>query len=80
MELRQQNVAIVFSTHQMEQVEKMCDNICLINKGKPVLSGSLRDVKKQYGTNSLRIEFEGNGEFLKNSPLVKRGRCVSELR
>jgi len=72
MELRQQNVAIVFSTHQMEQVEKMCDNICLINKGKPVLGGSLRDVKKKYGTNSLRIEFEGNGEFLKNSVLVKR--------
>ena len=72
MELRQQNVAIVFSTHQMEQVEKMCDNICLINKGKPVLGGSLREVKKKYGTNSLRIEFEGNGEFLKNSALVKR--------
>jgi ABC-2 type transport system ATP-binding protein len=72
MELRQQNVAIVFSTHQMEQVEKMCDNICLINKGKPVLSGSLRDVKKKYGTNSLRIEYEGDGEFLKSSALVKR--------
>jgi ABC-2 type transport system ATP-binding protein len=72
MELRQQNVAIVFSTHQMEQVEKMCDNICLINKGKPVLGGSLRDVKKKYGTNSLRIEFEGDGEFLKSSSLVKR--------
>jgi hypothetical protein len=72
MELRQQNVAIVFSTHQMEQVEKMCDNICLINKGKPVLSGSLRDVKQRYGTNSLRLEFEGDGEFLKKSPLVKR--------
>ncbi|HTY36475.1 MAG TPA: ATP-binding cassette domain-containing protein [Bacteroidota bacterium] len=72
MELRQQNVAVVFSTHQMEQVEKMCDNICLINKGKPVLSGSLRDIKQQYGTNSLRLEFEGNGEFLKKSPLVKR--------
>jgi ABC-2 type transport system ATP-binding protein len=72
LELRQQNVAIVFSTHQMEQVEKMCDNICLINKGKPVLSGSLREIKKQYGKNSLRIEYEGNGEFLKKSPLVKR--------
>lgn len=72
MELRQQNVAIVFSTHQMEQVEKMCDNICLINKGKPVLSGSLREVKNKYGTNSLRIEFEGDGEFLKKSVLVKR--------
>jgi len=55
MELRQQNVAIVFSTHQMEQVEKMCDNICLINKGKPVLSGSLLYVKQWYGTNSLRL-------------------------
>jgi ABC-2 type transport system ATP-binding protein len=72
MELRQQNVAIVFSTHQMEQVEKMCDNICLINKGKPVLSGSLRDVKQRYGTNSIRLEFEGDGEFLKKLPLVKR--------
>lgn len=72
MELRQQNVAIVFSTHQMEQVEKMCDNICLINKGKPVLSGSLRDVKQRYGTNSLRLEFEGDGEFLKKLPMVKR--------
>jgi ABC-2 type transport system ATP-binding protein len=72
MELRQQNVAVVFSTHQMEQVEKMCDNICLINKGKPVLSGSLRDIKQRYGTNSLHLEFEGDGEFLKKSPLVKR--------
>jgi ABC-2 type transport system ATP-binding protein len=72
LELRQQNVAIVFSTHQMEQVEKMCDNICLINKGKPLLSGSLREIKKQYGKNSLRIEYEGDGEFLKTSPLVKR--------
>jgi ABC-2 type transport system ATP-binding protein len=72
MELRQKNVAIVFSTHQMEQVEKMCDNICLINKGKPVLSGSLRDVKQRYGTNSVHLEFEGDGEFLKKSPLVKK--------
>jgi ABC-2 type transport system ATP-binding protein len=72
LELRQQNIAIVFSTHQMEQVEKMCDNICLINRGKPVLSGSLRDIKKQYGKNSLRIEYEGDGEFLKTSPIVKR--------
>jgi ABC-2 type transport system ATP-binding protein len=72
MDLRQQNVAIVFSTHQMEQVEKMCDNICLINKGREVLSGSLRDVKKRYGTNSLRIEFDGDGEFLRSLPNVKR--------
>lgn len=72
LELRQQNVAIVFSTHQMEQVEKMCDNICLINKGKVVLSGALHDVKKRYGTNSVRLEYEGDGSFLKTLPFIKR--------
>jgi ABC-2 type transport system ATP-binding protein len=72
MELRQKNIAIIFSTHQMDQVEKMCDNICLINKGKPVLNGSLSDIKKQHGTNSVHLEFEGNGEFLKTLPLVQR--------
>ncbi len=72
MELRQQNIAIVFSTHQMEQVEKMCDNICLINKGKPVLSGALSDVKKTYGTNSVHIEFDGDAGFLRTHPLIRR--------
>ena len=72
MELRQQNTAIVFSTHQMEQVERMCDNICLINKGKPVLSGELYEIKKQYGTNSIHLEYEGNGEFLKSFSFIRR--------
>ncbi|MCX6120666.1 MAG: ATP-binding cassette domain-containing protein [Ignavibacteriales bacterium] len=72
LELRQQNTAIVFSTHQMEQVEKMCDNICLINKGKPVLSGELFEIKKQYGTNSIHLEYEGDGEFLKSFSFIRR--------
>jgi ABC-2 type transport system ATP-binding protein len=72
VELRQQNTAIVFSTHQMEQVEKMCDNICLINKGKQVLSGELYEIKKRYGTNSVHLEYEGDGEFLKNFSFVRR--------
>jgi hypothetical protein len=56
----------------MEQVEKMCDNICLINKGKPVLSGELHEIKKRYGTNSIHLEYEGDGEFLKNFDFVRR--------
>lgn len=72
LELRQQNVAIIFSTHQMEQVEKMCDDICLINRGKPVLSGALRDVKQQYGKNSIHLEFDGDGSFLKDLPIVRK--------
>jgi ABC-2 type transport system ATP-binding protein len=72
LELRQKNVAIVFSTHQMEQVEKMCDNICLINKGKRVLSGELHEIKRRYGTNSVHLEYEGDGEFLKDFSFVHR--------
>jgi ABC-2 type transport system ATP-binding protein len=72
LEVRQKNTAIVFSTHQMEQVEKMCDNICLINKGKQVLSGELYDIKKQYGTNSIHLEYEGDGEFLKDYGFIRR--------
>ncbi|MGD1046056.1 MAG: ATP-binding cassette domain-containing protein [Bacteroidota bacterium] len=72
IELRQQNTAIVFSTHQMEQVEKMCDSICLINKGKPVLNGELYEIKKRYGTNSIHLEYEGDGEFLKNFSFIRR--------
>jgi ABC-2 type transport system ATP-binding protein len=72
LELRAQNVAIVFSTHQMEQVEKLCDNICLINKGREVLGGALMDIKKKYGTNSVHLEYDGDGSFLKNIGFVKR--------
>jgi ABC-2 type transport system ATP-binding protein len=72
LELRQKDVAIIFSTHQMEQVEKMCDTICLINKGKQVLSGELHEIKKRYGTNSIHLEYEGDGEFLKGFDFILR--------
>ncbi len=72
LELRQKGTAIIFSTHQMEQVEKMCDSICLINKGKPVLSGELHEIKKRYGTNSIHLEYEGDGEFLKGFDFIRR--------
>ena len=65
-DLRRQNIAIIFSTHQMEQVEKLCDEIALINRGATVLQGRIGDVKKAHGTNTLHIEFEGDGGFLKN--------------
>ncbi len=71
-ELRQQNIAIIFSTHQMEQVEKLCDEIVLINKGRAVVQGRIRDVKKAHGSNTVHLEFEGDGSFLRNIDHVKR--------
>lgn len=69
--LKQSGKTIIFSTHQMEQVEQMCDDICLINHGTKVLGGSLREVKGRYGRNTVIIDYEGSDGFL-DTDLVKR--------
>jgi ABC-2 type transport system ATP-binding protein len=72
LELKQRDKAIVFSTHQMEQAEKLSDTLCLINKGRVVLGGTVRDIKKRYGKNTLHIEFDGDGKLLERLPGVQR--------
>ena len=51
---------IIFSTHQMEQVEKLCNNICLINNGKIVLEGDLNTIRNNYSTNAVEVRFSGD--------------------
>jgi ABC-2 type transport system ATP-binding protein len=71
-EQRQEGRAIIFSTHQMDQAERLSDSLCLINRGRVVLGGSVREVKQRYGTNTLHIEFEGDAEFVRSAPGVRR--------
>jgi ABC-2 type transport system ATP-binding protein len=70
LDINRQGTTIVFSTHQMETAERLCKEIALINKGKLVLSGSLAKVKAGFGKNSLLIEYEGDGSFLRALPGV----------
>ena len=72
MEFREEKKAIMFSTHQMESAEKLCDDILLINNGRKVLDGDLADVKKQYSRNAIQIEYDGDGEFLKSQALIEK--------
>src|SRR5205085_7921198 len=74
VDLRKQGRTVLFSTHRMDQVEKLCDNICLVNKGKAVLNGNLREIKKRYGHNRVQIAFEGqqNGHSLESNPLANK--------
>ncbi len=65
-EMKMKGKTIVFSTHQMEQAEKLCDRICLINKGRVVLYGELGDVKRKYGNDTIHMEFEGDSSRLKS--------------
>jgi ABC-2 type transport system ATP-binding protein len=70
LELKQRGRTILFSTHRMDQVEKLCDAICLVNHGRPVLEGNLREIKARYGKNQVHIAYEGDGDFLNTSALV----------
>jgi len=64
IELREKGKTILFSTHRMEQVEQMCDDICLFNQGEAVLTGKLREIKSSFGENTINLEFEGDSSFL----------------
>jgi ABC-2 type transport system ATP-binding protein len=72
MEMRDQGATIILSSHRMEQVEKMCEDICLIDKGKKVLDGNLKAIKQQYGKNTLRLEYSGDGDFLEQPKLIEK--------
>src|SRR5437588_9826642 len=75
IDLRNKGKAILFSTHRMDQVEKLCNNICLANKGRAVLYGDLREIKSRYGRNTVQVAFDGspNGEqdYLTQMPGVQ---------
>ena len=76
LELKDQGKAILFSTHRMDQVEKLCDSICLINNGEAVLAGNLREIKASYERNHVIVEFEGSSDFL-NSEEIAEARNFS---
>jgi ABC-2 type transport system ATP-binding protein len=71
LELKEQGRAILFSTHRMDQVEKLCDAICLINNGRAVLSGTMREIKGRYERNHVIVEFEGSASFLNSSEIAE---------
>ncbi len=63
LELRKQGATIIFSTHNMESVEELCDHIVLINKSKKILDGKISDIKEQYKKNIFRIVFQSTPDF-----------------
>ena len=72
LELNTDGATIILSTHIMEQAERLCEKICLVNAGKIVLEGDLREIKKSFGRSSVEIEYSGNVDLIKNSRYVDR--------
>lgn len=70
VELKNQGTSIVFSSHRMEHVEELCEYLCIMQKGKPVVHGSLREIKRSFGKKNLFIHADFDLEFLKDLPGV----------
>ncbi|NNF59362.1 MAG: ATP-binding cassette domain-containing protein [Rhodothermaceae bacterium] len=63
-ELRAAGRTILFASHRMEQVEQLCDDLCLIAEGRVILSGALREVKRQFGSNTVTLAFDGGDAWV----------------
>jgi ABC-2 type transport system ATP-binding protein len=78
LDLKEAGTTIVFSSHQMADVEDLCEHLCILQKGKPVVEGELREIKRSYGKKNLRIHADTSLEFLKDFPGVVQYRRISD--
>lgn len=70
LDMKNKGKTILLSTHMMEKAEVLCGRILLINNGVSVLYGSLSEIKKKFGKNTISVEF--NGEYNFTNPMIKK--------
>lgn len=71
LEMKKENKVIIFSTHLMDFAEKMCDHIAMIDHGKIILSGALKDIKAKYAKNNVSLNYSGDISFLDGLPFIE---------
>jgi len=69
---------IILSTHQMEIAEKLCDDVCMINRAHKVLDGRLREIRRSFSRNAVALQFEGDADLLNDPELVASRRQAGE--
>ena len=72
LEQRAAGKTIILSTHQMELAEKVCDDICLLNRSRKVLDGSIREVKRAFSRNAVALRLEGGDGVLDDRSVVRK--------
>jgi ABC-2 type transport system ATP-binding protein len=76
LELRSRNATVIFSTHQMELAQRLCDRIVLINRGRKLIEGSLHDVRSQFSERIVLLDGEGDFAALAALPGVRDVRVT----
>lgn len=78
IELKNSGTTIVFSSHRMEHVEEMCEYLCIMQKGKPVVHGSLKEIKRSFGKKNLVIHADFDVSHLQSFPGVVKAKQTPE--
>jgi ABC-2 type transport system ATP-binding protein len=78
-QLRDEGKSVILSTHQMNQVEELCDRVLMINHGREVLYGDLQEIKGNYKEHSLRIDVDGELGRLEGVIHQKSNKGITEL-
>ena len=76
LRMRDAAKTVIFSTHMMEQAEKLCDFILLINQGAKVVDGTLDEIRSQYRTDVVSAEIQGDSAFIETLPIVETVQSV----
>jgi ABC-2 type transport system ATP-binding protein len=78
IDLKNEGTSIVFSSHRMEHVEELCDNLCIMHKGRPVVHGSLRNIKRSFGKKNVTVHADFDLTHLKDIHGVLKARATAE--
>jgi ABC-2 type transport system ATP-binding protein len=76
LEFRSRGKTIVFCTHVLEQAEKLCDEICLMARSKKILEGSMKELKRRYSQDLLRIAMDASVEEVRTLPGVASAKAL----
>ena len=78
LRMRDAGKTVIFSTHMMENAEKLCDYILLINKGRKVIDGTLEQIRSRYSSNVVSVELDGDTSFISGLQMVKQVKSMGK--
>ncbi len=78
LDLKEAGTTIVFASHRMEHVEEMCEHLCIMQKGTPIVQGALKDIKRSFGKKNLVIHADFDLSYLHSFRGVANSKRTAE--
>lgn len=77
-DLAKEGTSIVFSSHRMDHVEELCEHLCMMQHGKPILHGNLTEIKRSFGRKNLKVQADFDLSFIERIPGVLKAKFYTD--